>query len=169
MGKVLVPYGVNGWVKVYSFTEKLESFLTYKKLFLSKDQKSWLEIKVKEIKVHGKTIIAKFSEIADRTQAESYEGYLIGVPKDYLPQLSEDQYYWNDLTQQDPNVCGRCVCDDYCEGTGTGCGDGQCRRISIMIFQSGQVIITGCCNIEKLEYIHKFIKKIHKNEYLTNN
>jgi len=97
MGKVLVPYGVNGWVKVYSFTEKLESFLTYKKLFLSKDQKSWLEIKVKEIKVHGKTIIAKFSEIADRTQAESYEGYLIGVPKDYLPQLGEDQYYWNDL------------------------------------------------------------------------
>ena len=75
------------------------------------------------------------------------------------------KYYWNDLTQQDPNVCGRCVCDDYCEGTGTGCGDGQCRRISIMIFQSGQVIITGCCNIEKLEYIHKFIKKIHKNEY----
>ena len=26
MGKVLVPYGVNGWVKVYSFTEKIESF-----------------------------------------------------------------------------------------------------------------------------------------------
>ena len=97
MGKVLVPYGVNGWVKVYSFTEKLESFLTYKKLFLSKDQRNWLEIKVKEIKVHGKTIIANFSEIADRTQAESYEGYLIGVPKDYLPQLGEDQYYWNDL------------------------------------------------------------------------
>ena len=26
MGKVLAPYGVNGWIKVYSFTEKLESF-----------------------------------------------------------------------------------------------------------------------------------------------
>ena len=97
MGKVLVPYGINGWVKVYSFTEKLESFLTYKKLFLSKDQKNWLEIKVKEIKVHGKTIIAKFSEIADRTQAETYKNYLIGVPKDYLPQLNDNQYYWNDL------------------------------------------------------------------------
>ena len=92
MGKVLVPYGVSGWLKVYSFTEKLESFLIYKKLFLSKDQKNWLEIKV-----HGKTIIAKFSEIADRTQAENYKNYLIGVPKSYLPQLKEDQYYWNDL------------------------------------------------------------------------
>ena len=97
MGKVLVPYGVNGWVKVYSFTEKLESFLTYKKLYLSKDQKNWLEIKIKEIKLHGKTIIAKFSEIADRTQAETYKNYLIGVPKDYLPQLNDNQYYWNDL------------------------------------------------------------------------
>ena len=97
MGKVLVPYGVNGWVKVYSFTEKLESFLTYKKLFLSKDQKNWLEINIKEIKVHGKTIIAKFSEIADRNQAENYKDYLIGVPKDYLPQLNDNQYYWNDL------------------------------------------------------------------------
>ena len=97
MGKVLVPYGVNGWVKVYSFTEKLESFLTYKKLYLSKDQKNWLEIKAKEIKVHGKTIIAKFSEIADRTQAENYKNYLIGVPKDCLPQLNDNQYYWNDL------------------------------------------------------------------------
>ena len=97
MGKVLVPYGVNGWVKVYSFTEKIESFLTYKKLYLSKDQKNWLEIKIKEIKLHGKTIIVKFSEIADRSQAETYKNYLIGVPKDYLPQLNDNQYYWNDL------------------------------------------------------------------------
>jgi 16S rRNA processing protein RimM len=97
MGKVLVPYGVNGWVKIYSFTEKFESLLTYKNLFFSKDQKNWLEIKVKEIKLHGKTIIARFSEITDRTQAENYKDYLIGVPKSYLPKLNEGQYYWNDL------------------------------------------------------------------------
>jgi len=75
------------------------------------------------------------------------------------------KYYWNDLTQNDPNICGRCMCSDYCEGNGTGCGDAQCRRISIMIFQSGQVIITGCCSIEKLHFIHKYIKKIHSQEY----
>ena len=97
MGKVLVPYGVNGWVKVYSFTEKLESFLTYKKLFLSKNEKNWLEIKVKDIKLHGKTIIANFSEIVNRTQAESYKDYLIGVPKNLLPKLKENEYYWTDL------------------------------------------------------------------------
>ena len=97
MGKLLVPYGVNGWIKVYSFTEKLESFLIYKKLYLSKNKKEWLEINIKEIKLHGKTIIANFLEIANRTEAENYKDYLIGVPKDYLPQLNENQYYWNDL------------------------------------------------------------------------
>ena len=97
MAKVLVPYGVNGWVKVYSFTEKLESFLQYKKLFLSKDQKNWIEIKVIEIKLHGKTIVANFLEIANRTQAENYKGYLIGVQKNLLPRLKEEQYYWSDL------------------------------------------------------------------------
>ena len=97
MGKVSAPFGVNGWIKVYSFTEKLESFLIYKKLFISKDQKNWLEIEVKDIKLHGKTIIANFSEILDRTQAEFYKDYLIGVPKNCLPPLKENQYYWSDL------------------------------------------------------------------------
>jgi len=98
MGKVLVPYGVNGWIKIYSYTEKIESFLTYKKnLFLSKDQHSWAEIKVKDIKLHGKTIVANFANIADRNQAEYYKDYLIGVPKIFLPQLKPNQYYWSDL------------------------------------------------------------------------
>jgi 16S rRNA processing protein RimM len=97
MGKVLVPYGVNGWLKVYSYTEKIESFLKYKKLFFSKDQENWLEINVKDIKLHGKTIIASFLEIANRTQAESFKDYLIGVRKNLLPKLKEDQYYWSDL------------------------------------------------------------------------
>jgi 16S rRNA processing protein RimM len=98
MGKVLVPFGINGWIKVYSFTEEKESFLAYKKkLFLSKDQKSWLEVSVKAIKLRGKMIIAKISEIKDRTQAECYKDYLIGVPKSFLPQLEDGQYYWSDL------------------------------------------------------------------------
>ena len=97
MGKVLVPYGVNGWVKVYSFTEKIESFLKYKKLFFSKDQKNWLDIKVKEKKLHGKTIIASFLGISDRTEAERYKDYFIGVPKSLLPKLKAGQYYWSDL------------------------------------------------------------------------
>ena len=97
MGKVAGPYGVKGWIKVYSFAEKLESLLNYKKLFFSKDQRKWQEIEVGEIKLHGKTIIANFSDIVNRSNAEEYKGYLIGVLKESLPKLNKNQYYWNDL------------------------------------------------------------------------
>ena len=97
MGKVLGPYGVKGWVKIFSFAENLDSFLVYKKIFLSKDQKKWLEIEAKEIKLHGKAIIIKFAEITDRSEVENFKGYLIGVSKEFLPKLNKGQYYWNDL------------------------------------------------------------------------
>jgi 16S rRNA processing protein RimM len=97
MGKVAGPYGVKGWIKVYSFAEKLESLLNYKKLFFSKDQRKWQEIEVGEIKLHGKTIIANFSDILNRSHAQEYKGYLIGVLKESLPKLNKNQYYWNDL------------------------------------------------------------------------
>ncbi len=97
MAKVLNPYGVKGWVKIFSFTEKLDSLLVYEKFFLSKDQVDWLETEVKDIKLHGKSIIAKFSEIDNRSEAEGFRDYLIGVTKNLLPKLSKDQYYWNEL------------------------------------------------------------------------
>tara|TARA_B100001175_G_scaffold217888_1_gene185343 strand:- start:175 stop:690 length:516 start_codon:yes stop_codon:yes gene_type:complete len=97
MAKLSSPYGVKGWVKIFSFTEKLDSLLAYKKFFLSKDQKNWLEKEVKEIKLHGKSIIVKFLEIDSRSEAENLKDYLIGVSKDLLPKLNKGQYYWNEL------------------------------------------------------------------------
>ena len=97
MAKLSSPYGVKGWVKIFSFTEKLDTLLVYKKFFLSKDQKNWLEKEVKEIKLHGKSIIVKFLDIDSRSEAENLKNYLIGVSKDLLPKLNKGQYYWNEL------------------------------------------------------------------------
>ncbi len=97
MAKISSPYGVKGWVKIFSFTENLDSLLAYNKFFLSKDQKSWLEKEVKEIKLHGKSIVAKFLEIDNRSEAENFKDYLIGVSKDLLPKLNKGQYYWSEL------------------------------------------------------------------------
>ena len=71
--------------------------MAYNKFFLSKDQKSWLEKEVKEIKLHGKSIVAKFLEIDNRSEAENFKDYLIGVSKDLLPKLNKGQYYWSEL------------------------------------------------------------------------
>ena len=102
-------------------------------------------------------------EIVDRENffiiLEQKYNFYVNYEPDSYPGINL-KYYWNDLTQNDPDLCGRCCCEEYCEGKGTGCGDTQCRRISIMIFQSGQVIITGCCTVDKLKFIHKFIIKL---------
>ena len=33
----------------------------------------------------------------NRSHAQEYKGYLIGVLKESLPKLNKNQYYWNDL------------------------------------------------------------------------
>jgi len=88
-------------------------------------------------------------------------GFYVNYESDNYPGINL-KYYWNDMTHDDADMCGRCSCESYCEGKGTGSGDGQCRRISIMIFQSGQVIITGCCTPEQIQFIHRYIINLCK-------
>jgi TATA-box binding protein (TBP) (component of TFIID and TFIIIB) len=64
------------------------------------------------------------------------------------------KFYWNNIkTIQD----GRCCCKQNCNGKGTGTGDGQCKKITVSIFQSGNIIITGKCCRKELYYIYNFI------------
>lgn len=64
------------------------------------------------------------------------------------------KFYWNNSkTIQE----GRCNCKLNCNGKGTGTGDGQCKKITVSIFQSGNIIITGKCCREELYYIYDFI------------
>ena len=71
------------------------------------------------------------------------------------------KFYWNNMKSfQD----GRCTCKKGCNGKGTGDGDGQCKKITISIFQSGNIIITGKCNRYELYYIYDFIVDILKTK-----
>lgn len=51
-------------------------------------------------------------------------------------------------------VC-KCTCD--CDGKGSGCGMGNCQRITIAVFQSGCIIITGAQTCEQIDTAYKFI------------
>ena len=45
-----------------------------------------------------------------------------------------------------------------CNGKGRGNGDGNCKKITIAVFKSGKVIITGGQNKQQLEESYRFIK-----------
>ncbi len=57
-----------------------------------------------------------------------------------------------------------CQCTKRCNGKGTGHGNGECKRITIAIFNSGKIIITGGKTLEQLTLSYKFINSILKNK-----
>jgi 16S rRNA processing protein RimM len=97
MGKVVGAQGIQGWVKVQTFTEYLDSLLDYNTWYVGNEQE-WRPLEVLEANVHGgRVLIAKLQGIRDRTAAEKYKGLLIAVPRAELPEKEEGEYYWSDL------------------------------------------------------------------------
>lgn len=102
MGRIAVPYGVHGWVKVQTFTEALDSLLDYPVWWLGSAnklgaQEQWRECKVEECKTHTNTLVAKLAGCSDRDMALALKGKQIAVPRSALPEPGKNEYYWSDL------------------------------------------------------------------------
>ena len=59
------------------------------------------------------------------------------------------------------NNCGICKCSGICHGKGCGNGDGECKGVTIAIFEKGKILITGARNKDQLITC----KKIHRTFY----
>ena len=100
----------------------------------------------------------------NRTNVYNYILNDCGMLCDYDPCIYQGvliKFYWNDTkTIQD----GKCLCNVPCNGKGTGNGNGQCRKITVSIFQSGNIIITGKACRAEIYYIYNYIVELlHKN------
>ena len=97
IGKITTVYGVKGWVKVHSFTEPMENFLSYTSCWVGSEQ-SWKPIEFDAGRSHGKGLVAHIAGVDDRELARSYTGSLVAVEIDQLPPLEDDEeYYWYQL------------------------------------------------------------------------
>lgn len=76
------------------------------------------------------------------------------------------KYFWNTKYTKKQHE-GVCYCTKVCNGKGCGTGDGECKKITISIFQSGSVIITGARSIKQIDDAYKFINKVFRIEYLV--
>tara|TARA_B100000902_G_scaffold357762_1_gene372442 strand:+ start:83 stop:820 length:738 start_codon:yes stop_codon:yes gene_type:complete len=56
------------------------------------------------------------------------------------------------------NDNGVCCCENICNGKGRGDGDGKCKKVTIAVFKSGKIIITGGQSLEQVQKAHNFIK-----------
>lgn len=78
------------------------------------------------------------------------------------------KYFYN-AQRPEGHPPGLCPCAKLCKGTGDGSKIGECKKITISPFQTGQVIITGARTMEQINEAYEFIKKVfttHADEIL---
>lgn len=96
MGQVTAPFGVQGWVKIHSYTETPASLLEFPTWWLGREG-SWRETRVDEARLQGKALVARLAGCANRDAVESLRGLQIALPRDWLDEPGEDEFYWVDL------------------------------------------------------------------------
>lgn len=99
LGRIAAPYGIKGWVKLHPFGDDPAAWAGMPCWWLASatDGADWRAIALKELRPHGKGLIAKFDGVDDRTAAEKLDGMYVGAPREELPATGEDEFYWGDL------------------------------------------------------------------------
>jgi 16S rRNA processing protein RimM len=96
VGKIGTTYGVQGWLKIVSFTESITNIIDYDPWYLE-DKRSWQQIKVVDAHPHGKGIVAKLAGYDSPEAARTLTGKKIAIKREQLSTLPQHEYYWAQL------------------------------------------------------------------------
>ena len=99
----------------------------------------------------------------DRTKVHDFVQNKCNLFCDFDPCIYQGvliKFYWNEMKDIQDGVC---KCTVPCNGKGIGCGNGECKKITISIFQSGYIIITGKTNRKEINYIYNYVIELFNN------
>lgn len=96
MGRIAIPYGVKGWMKIQTFTEAVDTLADYAEWYVKRGN-DWQVYTVANAKLHTKSLVAELVGVHDRDQALALKGCEIAVLSNTLPAPAEGEYYWSDL------------------------------------------------------------------------
>ena len=94
LGVVTAPHGVQGAVRIKSFTEKPEDVARYGSLT---DETGLRRFELRLIGAGKGVVIARLSGVEDRNQAEAVRGLRLYLPRSALPHTEAEEYYHADL------------------------------------------------------------------------
>ncbi|QID17293.1 ribosome maturation factor RimM [Nitrogeniibacter mangrovi] len=101
MGRIIAPYGIKGWVKIHPFGDDPLSWKKMPRWWLCTDDRApearWEPRALKGLRQQGKSLVAAFEGIDDRTAAEALQGCYVAAPREAMPPTAKDEYYWADL------------------------------------------------------------------------
>lgn len=92
LAAVAGAHGVKGEVRLKLFSESADSLSRHQKAYLGS-----VERRLLSIRNSGKTAVARFEGVSDRSSAEALRGSLVEVDRSALPPLEEGEYYHADL------------------------------------------------------------------------
>ena len=96
LGKIAGTFGVQGWVKVSSYTEPPDNLLQYP-VWQVHRHAEWSALEVSEARLTGKGILAKLAGIDSPEDARLWVGSELGVWRHELPPTQPGEYYLSDL------------------------------------------------------------------------
>ena len=92
LAAVAGAHGVKGDVRLKLFSDRAENLAFHENLYVGDTARRLLTIRD-----GGKTAVARFEGIDDRSAAEALRGSLVEVDRSALPPLEEGEYYHADL------------------------------------------------------------------------
>lgn len=96
LGKLTSPYGVKGWLKVYSYTSPMDGILAYPEwIVVTRGER--VTRRLVQGRRQGKGLVASLEGIDSREQAERLAGAEILLSKQTLTALDAGDYYWYQL------------------------------------------------------------------------
>ncbi len=102
IGNIGAPFGVQGWVKINSYTEPKENIFHFENWLLTDDESgsSHQQIATSSIVKTKKSkdqFLVLFANVQDRNLASLLTNKKIAINRNELPILPTNQYYWEDL------------------------------------------------------------------------
>lgn len=96
IGRVQGAFGVQGWIRLVSYTEPAANLLEYSPWLLQEGD-CWRQLKVLSTRAQSNGFVAQVADVNDRDVAASLRGRLIAVAQEVLPRAGSDEFYWRDL------------------------------------------------------------------------
>lgn len=96
LGRFSGAYGILGWIKVISFTEQRNNIISYQPWLVNLGH-AWDFIYIEQWYFCRNNLIVKIKDINDRETAFSLRNKEINIHRFQLPELKDNEYYWNDL------------------------------------------------------------------------
>lgn len=100
LGVIIGVHGIQGEVKLKSFTADPEAIASYGPL----DASNGTVLEIKSLKAHKDFFRARIEGVTDRNAAEALKGLELSIARDRLPEPEDDEVYHADLI-------GLCVVD----------------------------------------------------------